>query len=241
MRYKRKTNKVGNPQHDYWQSYSDMMAALLLIFILIMSLALIQANISYKETLKQAEQLQEQKEQLNKLLGIKPEIIATLKDELKDFGVTIDSKTGDIQFESDILFDYNKVQLKSQGSEFLGQFMPKYLGVILSEKYLPYIAEIIIEGHTDDVGDYMSNLKLSQDRALSVAQYCIGDKNPFIWGNDVAELRKIVTVNGKSFSNPIYMDDKNTVIDRNRSRRVEIKFRLKDDETISELEKILAE
>ena len=34
-------------------------------------------------------------------------------------------------------------------------------------------------------------------------------------------------------------EDSKTAIDRDRSRRVEIKFRLKDDETIDELQKIL--
>ena len=117
----------------------------------------------------------------------------------------------------------------------------KYLGVILDEKYIPYIAEIIIEGHTDDVGGYMSNLKLSQDRALSVADYCIGDKNQFVWGDAIGELRKIVTVNGRSFSNPIYADEEKKIIDQDKSRRVEIKFRLKDDETIAELQRILGQ
>ena len=227
LRNKRLFKKSERHGEDYWKSYSDMMAALLLMFILIMSFALIQ--------------VQEQRNQVKKLLGIKPEIITSLKEELSDFGVAIDSETGDILFESDILFDYNRIQLKAKGSQFLEGFMPKYLGVMLSEKYLPHIAEIIIEGHTDDVGGYLSNLKLSQDRALSVAEYCIGDKSHFVQGEAAKQLRKIVTVNGKSFSDPIYTDESKTTIDRNRSRRVEIKFRLKDEETIAELERILAE
>lgn len=229
---KRKSVNASSKLHDYWQSYSDMMAALLLMFILIMSLALSQAN-------SQAIQLQEKTEQLNNLLGVKPEIVAELKKELSEFDVNIDEKTGDILFKSDILFDYNNTALKDEGSNFLSGFFPKYLGVILSEKYIPYIAEIIIEGHTDDIGGYMFNLKLSQDRALSVAEYCIGDKNQFVTGEALDKLRSIITVNGKAFSNPIYTDDSKTVIDRDRSRRVEIKFRLKDDETIDELQKIL--
>lgn len=218
--------------NSYWKSYSDMMAGLLLMFILIMSLALSQVS-------SQATELQTQKEQLRKLLGVKPEIVADLKKELSEFDVNIDERTGDILFKSDILFDYNQTTLKEAGSSFLGQFMPKYFGVILSEKYLPYIAEIIIEGHTDNIGGYAFNLKLSQDRALTVAEYCIGDNNPFVTGEQLDQLRKIITVNGRAYTNPIYTDDTKTVIDQDKSRRVEVKFRLKDDETIEELKQIL--
>ena len=130
-------------------------------------------------------------------------------------------------------------ELKPQGSDFLSRFMPKYLNIILSEKYIPYIAEIIIEGHTDNVGGYMSNLELSQNRALSVAEFCIGEGSSFAKGKNLEYLRKIITVNGKSYTDPIYKNQKTKEIDAAKSRRVELKFRLKDDETISELQRIL--
>ena len=81
--------------NSYWKSYSDMMAALLLMFILVMSASLLQ---SYDKTI----QLEEQRAQLNRLLGVKPEIINDLKQELSEFHVEIDEKTGDIKFESQL-------------------------------------------------------------------------------------------------------------------------------------------
>ena len=51
------------------------------------------------------------------------------------------------------------------------------------------------------------------------------------------KLRKIVTANGKSFSNPIL--DKDGKEDQNASRRVEFLFRLKDDEMINDISDIL--
>ena len=54
------------------------------------------------------------------------------------------------------------------------------------------------------------------------------------------DLRKIITANGKSWSDPVYVSDSSNV-DKNASRRVEIKFRLKDDEMVKEMAEILGE
>lgn len=228
----RTSKRTRYSDNSYWKSYSDMMAALLLMFILIMTLALAVAD-------ENAKQIKEQEEEIKKLIGIKPQIVKQLREELSEFEVTIDENTGDIQFKSDILFDYNMDNLKSAGSNFLAGFMPKYLNVIFSDEYMPYIAEVIVEGHTDTVGGYSSNLKLSQERALSVANFIVGDGSSLIPEEQRNTLRKILTVTGKSLTNPIYVDDAKTIIDADKSRRVELKFRLKDDETIQTLEELL--
>lgn len=46
---KRKNNAKTHSGNDYWQSYSDMMAALLLMFILIMALTLVQSLRMFEE------------------------------------------------------------------------------------------------------------------------------------------------------------------------------------------------
>ena len=208
-----------------------MMAALLLMFILIMLLAVERANYNSNQLLQKEEQIQ-------KLLGVKPQIVSELKDELSEFEVSIDENTGDIEFKSDILFDTDKCILRDEGVLFLENFIPRYFGVILSDKYLPYIAEIIVEGHTDNDGGYEHNLKLSQDRAMSVANYIVGEESSLVMPQYRDMVRKMMTVTGKSFTNLKYVFGTNDV-DKEKSRRVEIKFRLKDDETIREFESIL--
>lgn len=101
-------------------------------------------------------------------------------------------------------------------------------------------AEIILEGHTDTDGGYMYNLQLSQNRALAVASYCLSDEQNIFSAQERDELRKIITANGKSWSDPVYSSDGRD-IDKNASRRVEIKFRLKDDEMVKEMAEILGE
>lgn len=254
MSYRKK--KVEDEETTYWLSYSDMMAALLLTFVLIISFTMLQAKKQYErkeqELIEQqqivaeqqeivAEQqavMEEQQEQLDKLVGVRSELIEALKDEFDDtdLRVFVDSQTGAITFDSSILFDFNKYELKTSGKDFLEEFLPRYLSVLLSPDYKEYVSEIIIEGHTDTQGDYLMNLELSQKRALSVATFCL-DNEGVLPSTDVQELRSIVTANGRSYSNPVYNED--GTVNMDASRRVEFKFRLKDEDMVNEMMNIL--
>lgn len=228
---------------NYWQSYSDMMAALLLMFILIMAMTLLQSIKGYEEKLKEREEQQakitEQQEKIDSLVGMKTKLIEALSEEFKDseLKITVDAKTGAITFDSSVLFDFNEAQLKESGETFLQVFLPSYMSVLFSNEAKDYVSEIIIEGHTDTEGEYNYNLKLSQERALSVATYCLEPDNNMLSSEEQTQLREMMTANGKSWSNPIKNED--GTVNQDKSRRVEFKFRLKDDEMIDELRKIL--
>lgn len=246
----RKQKKRQEEETSYWLSYSDMMAALLLIFILIISFTILQSQKRYEEkeeelltqqeiVAQQQEQLAEQQEELDKLIGIRTELIEALKEEFDgtDLSVKVDAKTGSIALDSSILFDSGQFALKTSGEELLQKFLPKYVGVLTDNQFNDYVSEIIIEGHTDTQGDYLYNLELSQKRALSVATFCLDTNKEILSEKKIQSLRKIVTANGKSFSNPV-LDDNGTE-DQNASRRVEFLFRLKDEEMINDMSDIL--
>ena len=104
---------------------------------------------------------------------------------------------------------------------------------MLKNDFHQYISEVIIEGHTDTTADYLYNLELSQQRALAVAKYCLDEKSSSVSKDQIEQLQKIMTANGRSFSNPVYNSDGS--IDMDASRRVEFKFRLKDEEMVEEM------
>lgn len=248
----RHRRKSQNEETSYWLSYSDMMAALLLVFVLIISFTMLQSKKQYEDRTKELEVQQElieeqqqimnqQQEQLDRIIGVKSNLIEDLKKAFEgtDLKVSVDPQTGAITFDSSILFDVNMYNLKASGEEFLEAFLPRYLNVLLQDEYKPYISEIIIEGHTDTNGTYMHNLELSQERALSVATFCLRDDTSVLSADEKESLRSIVTANGKSFSNPIYNADGSVNLEA--SRRVEFKFRLRDEDMVNEMIKILAE
>lgn len=269
----RRKRRSNDEETSYWLSYSDMMAALLLIFVLIISFTMLQSKRQYEEkerellaqqnvigeqqeqldqqqeqldeqkdiVSQQQEQMQTQQEQLDKIIGIKSALITALRDEFdgSELKVSVDSQTGAITFDASVLFDKGKYEIKEEGKNFLDQFLPRYFSVLLKKDFHQYISEIMIEGHTDTTADYLYNLELSQQRALSVAKYCLDEKSSSIPKDQIERLQKIMTANGRSFSNPIYKED--GTIDMDASRRVEFKFRLKDEEMVEEMVRILNE
>ncbi len=270
----------------YWQSYSDMMAALLLIFILLIAITLfvyrqkrtdleqaqLQLNatrqeleaseVELKNSMRELEdayakatmtedelatayqkideaqaELDSTRSELQDIVGIRTDIIGELQKRFDNSSMKVDAQTGTITFSSDVLFRYNSALLTAESKETLQEIIPMYLGVLLQESFRPYISEIIIEGHTDTDGGYQSNMVLSANRANSVAQFCLDTENG-LSQEQVDQLQNMLTVNGRSYSVPIYQEGTQEV-DMAASRRVEIKFRLKEEEMIERITEIL--
>lgn len=301
MRNKRR-NREAFAGHSYWQSYSDMMAALLLIFILIIAITLAiykqkttalektqlaldqakeQLNLTMEDlerskaeieksneelasSLAELQQAYEQaaltQEELNKayleienarneltvtknelqdIVGVRTDIIGALQSAFNNSSMKVDAQTGSITFSSDVLFRYNSATLTADSRKTLKEIIPMYLDVLLQDQFRGYIAEIIIEGHTDTDGGYRSNMELSYERANAVADFCLDKKNG-LSETKIEQLQQILTVNGKSWSSPIYKSGTSGEVDMAASRRVEIKFRLKEDEMIEKISGILS-
>ena len=176
-------------------------------------------------------------QRIDDMIGVRSKIIQDLSKALTaaNLAAKVDEATGDIVLESTVFFESNSSTIKEEGKQLLARFLPVYLGVLMRPEYIDFVGEIIIEGHTDDQGTYMTNLKLSQNRALSVAEYCLTLLNR----QQTVMFQDLLTAKGRSFSDLIYNAD--GTVNRNASRRVEFKFRLKDTEMIQEMNRILSQ
>jgi len=181
----------------------------------------------------------EQQLRIDALIGVRGSIINTLHETLRENNLTaaVDPRSGAITFSSGVFFDTGQFTIKPEGEEFLDKLMPLYLNVLLSPENRDYISEIIIEGHTDSDGSFMSNLALSQNRALAVATYIVGDSYTSITQEVKNQLRAIITANGRSYS--YLVADQAGNENKDASRRVEFKFRLKDEEMLQEMNDLL--
>ena len=187
----------------------------------------------------QQSQLEQQQKQIEDLVGVRTQIIADLSSALREANIsaTVDPTSGAIALASDVLFATGESELTDEGRSRIDAFLPVYLDVLFSDEYRGYVSEIIIEGHTDSVGSYISNLLLSQQRAYNVASYVLADGYPHISEATRAHLRDVTTANGRSESDLIYNADGTE--NQSASRRVVFKFRLTDEQMVAQLQSIL--
>lgn len=200
-----------------------------------------ELNASQAKLDEQTTLMTQQQAKIDQIIGVKADLITALNDEFaaNQINVDIDYQTGAIVLDSSVLFDYNESVLTDAGYSILSQILPVYCKVLLSETYEPYLAEVIIDGYTDTTGSYISNLDLSQRRAFAVAEYLMNTKDSFLSSGESEVLTQKLTANGRSMSNPIL--DENGEVNMDASRRVEVKFRLKDEEMMAELKQIMEE
>lgn len=221
---------MANKKDNFWIPYADLMTVLMVVFLFIsiayMGLVQFQKN----EQDKIFKEYKETKESLYKDLN------EEFKNDFKKWDLELD-KDLSIKFTNpQVLFEDGKSDITPKFKEILTSFFPKYLSIVLQNKYKDKIAEIRIEGHTNNIpihetdDPYIDNIKLSQDRSRNVLQYL---RSLPYYKNLSPEKEQVlqfwITANGLSYGRTLDNNNKLTYISKNRidivkSRRVEFKI-----------------
>ena len=201
----------------FWVTMTDLMTALVLVFIVLFF---------YTYMTSYYEKIQSKLEQKKASQALEE----TLKQQ--NISANIDETTGVVKISDLELFEINSYELSEKGKKYLDKFAPAYLNSIFSNNYLnKNLEKIIIQGHTDsqtfkgrysEDEQYMKNMELSLKRAYTVANYMTNTPYNKANGN---RLRKMIIVEGASFSTPVIINGKE---DYAKSRRVELKVVMKN-------------
>ena len=219
-----------NKKDSFWIPYSDLMTVLMVIFLFISLSYMGLVQFQRKEQDKIFEDYKITKENLLK------ELQQTFKKDKKRWNLELDEDLS-IKFTNpQVLFDEGKSDISPKFQNILIDFLPKYLNVVMQDKYNSKIAEIRIEGHTNTKpfnktkDPYIENMELSQNRARNVLSF-IRQQECFIkLGTFKKErLQYWLTANGLSFGRTIDANGKLTfnshkAIDQNKSKRVEFRI-----------------
>ena len=230
----------GTKRESHWIPLADLMTVLMVIFLFmsISYMALVQEKDKEKNKI-----FEDYKESKNTLYN---ELNNAFKNDFAKWNLKLDNDLS-IKFTNPkVLFDPGSADITNVFKDILKEFFPKYLNVVLQEKYKDKIAEIRIEGHTDTkpIGKtndaYIDNMELSQGRARNVLAF-IRTQSCFI--NLIPEqkdrLQYWLTSNGLSYGRTVDSNyaisffSKNN-IDNDKSRRVEFRIVTTSEAIINE-------
>jgi len=167
------------------------------------------------------------------------QILLALQEALKDFraeGVRAETDPRDplgllVIVPEDLLkFALNDDKMPSGGITFLRRFTPRLALTVCSDDFRKEISAIVIEGHADSSGTDAINLPLSQARSMTVVRESLNVlsktiSDPAVPSTLRACFLTFLSASGRGSSEPLL----NAIgsEDRDRSRRVEFKIRVR--------------
>ena len=240
-------------REEHWVAVSDLMAGLMMIFLLIAIVYMVQVEAEASKIEAEAARVEEVTARIREIAVIyqelKQQLYADLVDEFRDdlpeWGAELDRDTLTVRFnDPDVLFETGSSELRPRFRQILDEFFPRYASILNSDTYQQDIEEVRIEGHTSSVwrvttseeDSYFLNMELSQARTRSTLRYVLS--LPRVQ-NDVEWLRRHLTANGLSFSRLILTADNSE--DLIASRRVEFRVNTNAEEKIARILEVSSE
>lgn len=218
-------------EKPFWISYSDLMTALMILFLVVMVASLTsisQQAIQIKTAgLEKREEMpkpkvndEQEKLELARMVEIQSVCNALKNASVKNnIEARIDCNSNRIDFGEAGRFDSRQYKLNSKGEKTLKDIVPVILEAAQSPKGEKWLKRVHVQGFTDTDGSYLYNLNLSLKRSEWVMCTILGtdpEVSLQLSPEERSLVKQIFLAGGVSFN-----DAKSSKED---SRRVELKL-----------------
>jgi outer membrane protein OmpA-like peptidoglycan-associated protein len=196
-------------ESPFWISFSDLMSALMVLFLVVMTVTLI--SVTKSVTAEEEAKIQREKDIRS--------VMALIKRDSAQKDVSVDESTYRIDLGEIVRFESGDFSIKPQAARFLRDYIPVLLKAKLTPEGQKWMRHVVVEGFTDQDGTYLYNLGLSLNRSRSVV--CTLFARPTadekaLGEPELRQIQDLFLVGGYSF-NSIRQD-------KAASRRVELKI-----------------
>jgi len=216
--------REGDRPETFWASYSDMMAALLMVFALTTLITLLDIGTRLIEPTQAVKEWE-------KVL----EDICNDPDLTRMENVKIDCNTGALIISDENLrFGFARTKLGREAEQALREAVPKYLDVIHRyPKFLNLIEVIEISGHTDRKDARGANPYFARERAGKVLDFLLNEPSMERY-KEILKNKAITSGYSDTRYPPECIGE-----ECRAARRVEITVRLNDREVLRDFLRIL--
>ena len=182
-------------EKPFWISYSDMMTALMVLFLVVMSTALFGLT---KEVDKEAREEKEREKEIESLLR------EIKQAEEKYPGMLVNIKERTIDFGPKAYFKVDEHAITRDTASRIRSFVRnELLPKIHRPEAKDWLKRVVVEGYTDISGTYLYNLNLSLNRSHSVLCVLLEQRKSGpnrLTRVEQAEVRSLFLVGGYSFN-----------------------------------------
>ena len=181
-------------ESPFWISFSDLMSALMVLFLVVMAVTLI--SVTKDVTSTEQRKIQREKD-------IK-ELMSTIREQSRDFPeVKVNETTYRIDLGDVVRFESGQADIQQGPARFLRSYVPVLLKAQATDLGQKWIRRIVVEGFTDRDGTYLYTLGLSLDRSKRVV--CVLFTLPSVGETPLTEaqkrqIRDLFLVGGYSFN-----------------------------------------
>ncbi|UBM25971.1 OmpA family protein [Pseudomonas sp. p1(2021b)] len=222
-------------ENPYWMSFSDIMSALLVIFILASVILILQLMEIQRELKERQVQFEQELVELKKAEQVRRTILDEAVEALRERGIKVEVSENHtvLSIPNDLLgFDTGAYDIHAAYQARALEIGKVINEVISREDRVEFLDTIFIEGHTDNrpLQGFMGkgNWGLSTFRAISLWQF---------WGSalsadeQLARLKNkdgkpLFSVSGYGETRPVLVDQQ-TEDDFKRNRRIDIRFTIR--------------
>ncbi len=218
-------------ENPYWISFSDIMAGLLVIFIL----ATLQLIIELSE---QQDKVETAINEVKRANQVKSEILHEVKLALDKAGITVEisDNTAIIHIPRNTLtFPNNSARIPTEQKndiKIIGEIL--YTSIVQNNRD-QYIDTIFIEGHTDSRRSHYKgtgNWGLSADRAISIWRFWESEQSTqSLWMLNNFRGEKMFSVSGYAATR-LLSHHNETEEQHEKNRRIDIRFTMKQPKLI---------
>jgi hypothetical protein len=195
-------------EKPFWISFSDMMTALMVLFLVVMTVALLAVTHSIREGEKKKVMREDE-------IGM---LMERIKGETMSFpGIAIRGQT--IDFGDQARFDTDSHRLSQDQEKHLRAFAPLILKIARDPLGKKWLKRVVVEGYADRRGTYLHNLNLSIQRSERVLCALLSRPEPGetpMATEDRRLIRELFLVGGASFNSLKKTPEE--------SRRIELKL-----------------
>jgi len=224
--------------NPYWISFSDIMAGLLVIFILACVLLIIKLS-------NMEERVHDAIKEIQKANQLRAMMLMEIRNHLAEQGIIVEisENYSVLRIPDDRLyFDSLRYEIPENKKDLLADIGYALYDAVTKKNRQHYIDTIFIEGHTDSrkaISFEMGNWGLSTYRAIAVWKFWSEELEI---GHSLRSLKNsygkpMFSVSGYAATRPLVKND-NTIEKQRKNRRIDLRFSMKKP-IISEYESVL--